>query len=380
MKLHEYQARALFKEYGIPVPEGTVARTPADAVAAAESLGLPVAIKAQAHIGGRGKAGGVKLVDDASGIASATETVLGLTIGGFPVTKVLVTPAVDIEKELYVSLLIDRNARKAVYIGCEEGGIDIETVAKVSPEKIVRREVPAHRLGRLSADSFTEFAERLCDDATQAAELATIMVSIGELFVGTDASLVEINPLIADTAGSLLALDARMVLDDNALFRHPDLFSLRDEELEDPDESRTREAGLSFVRMEGTIGCIVNGAGLAMATMDVIKHLGGAPANFLDIGGGASRDKVVAAFEVILKDPRVKVILVNIFGGITRCDEVARGMVAALDESDVQVPVFIRLTGTNEEDGRAILEGTQLIFAETLEDAAARAVNTGGAA
>jgi len=380
MKLHEYQAKELFKEYGIPVPEGTVARTPADAVAAAESLGLPVAIKAQAHTGGRGKAGGVKLVDDAAGIASATETVLGLTIGGYPVTKVLVTPAVDIEKELYVSLLIDRNLRRAVYIGCEEGGIDIETVARTAPEKIIRCEVPAHRLGALQAGFFTEFAEMLCDDATQAAELATIMVSIGELFVGTDASLVEINPLIADTAGSLLALDAKMVLDDNALFRHPDRLSLRDEELEDPDESRAREAGLSFVRMEGTIGCMVNGAGLAMATMDVIKHLGGAPANFLDIGGGASRDKVVTAFEVILKDPRVKVILVNIFGGITRCDEVARGMVSALNESDVHVPVFIRLTGTNEEDGRAILEGTQLIFAETLEEAAARAVNAGGAA
>ncbi len=380
MRLHEYQAKAFLENYGIPVLDRIVVRTPQEAVAAAESLGLPVVIKAQVHVSGRGKAGGVKIADDTAEVAAAAETVLALTIGGFPVTKLLVTPAVDIEKELYVSLLIDRNARKAVYIGCEEGGIDIETVAKVSPEKIVRREVPANRLGRLSADRFTEFAEQLRADPTQAAELATIMVSMGELFVGTDASLVEINPLIVDTAGSLLALDAKMVLDDNALFRHPDFLSLRDDEAEDPDERVAREAGLSFIRLHGSIGCIVNGAGLAMATMDVIKHLGGAPANFLDIGGGASRDKVAAAFTVVLKDPRVRVVLVNIFGGITRCDEVARGVAAAFDELDVKVPVFVRLTGTNEEEGRAILESSQLIVVETLEEAAARAVEVGGAA
>ncbi len=380
MKLHEFQAKELFKKHRIPVPEGIVAGTAEDALAAAASLGFPVAIKAQVHIGGRGKAGGVKLVSDGKDAAVVAEEILGLTIGGFPVKKVLVTPSVDIEHELYLSLLIDRNARKAVYIGCAEGGVDIEAVAKASPEKILRCELTARDLDNPPDKALTAFAEALCAKAGRASEVVAVMADIGRCFAATDASLIEINPLVVDASGAVIALDAKMVLDDNALFRHPELAELRDIDSEDEDELEADKAGVSFVRLEGSIGCVVNGAGLAMATMDVIKHLGGAPSNFLDIGGGARPEKVVTAFKMILKDPNVKVILVNILGGITRCDEVARGILTALEDFDVPVPIVIRLAGTNEAEGRALLEGTRLTFAETLEEGAKKAIEIGGGA
>lgn len=378
MKLHEYQAKALFEDYGIPAPDGIVAHTPKDAARAAQRLGLPVAIKAQVQAGGRGKAGGVALVGDAAQVAAEAEKIFALTIGGFPVRRVLVTQAVSIEKDLYLSLLIDRDARRAAFVGCAEGGVEIETAAKESPDRILRCEVPVCQLADVPRQLLVEFSRRLCSDRQLGAQVVDIMVRMGKLFTNTDASLIEINPLAVDSTGSLVALDAKMVLDDNALFRHPDLLRLRDDDSDDLDGLDTRRAGLSFVRLEGNIGCVVNGAGLAMATMDVIKRFGGEPANFLDVGGGAGRRAVPAAFEAILNDSRVKAVLVNIFGGITRCDEVARGILDALEQFDVAVPVVVRLTGTNETEGHALLEGAGLIFAETLEEAAARAVEIGG--
>jgi len=379
MKLYEYQAINLFENYGIPVLDGIVVETSQDAVAAAKSLGVPLAIKAQVHTGGRGKAGGVALVSDAARVAAEADRILTLTIDGLPVRRALVRQAVSVEKELYLSLLIDRNARKTAFIGCAEGGIEIETLAQQSPEKILRCEVPVSQLADVPRQFLGEFSQTLCTDPQLVAQVIDIMVRMGKLLVGRDASLIEINPLAADDRGSVVALDAKMELDDNALFRHPDLLRLRDEDLDDLDELDTRRAGLSFVRLEGNIGCVVNGAGLAMATMDAIEQFGGAPANFLDIGGAGGKN-VPAAFEAILKDTSVQVILVNVFGGITRCDEVARGILDALEQFDVAVPVVVRLTGTNETEGRALLEGAEVTFAETLEEAAACAVEIGGSA
>ena len=380
MKIHEYQAKELFRQAGIPAPGGIVATTPQEAVAAAAELGLPVVIKAQVHVGGRGKAGGVKLVREAAEVGSVAEAILGLTIKDLPVRKVLVTPAVDIAKEVYLSILLDRAARKVVFIGCSDGGVEIEQTAKDTPEKILRHECTAAELDALTPESLRPFAAKLFDSDSEAGQCADIMARMGKMFKECDASLVEINPLIVDGAGKVIALDAKMMLDDNALFRHEDLAALRDMDSEDVDEIDAKEAGLSFIRLDGGIGCMVNGAGLAMATMDTIKHFGGDPANFLDVGGSSDPKKVVTAFNMILKDSGVKVILINIFGGITRCDDIARGILASLEEMEVPVPIIIRLIGTNQEEGRALLEGTELHTAGTLEEGAQKAVAMGGAA
>jgi len=380
MKIHEYQAKDLFREYEIPAPEGQAVRTANEAVTAAEAYGLPVVLKAQVHVGGRGKAGGVKVVTKAEDIKPTAEKILGLTIKDLPVRQLLVTPAANIATEVYLSILIDRGARKAVFIGCAEGGVEIEVTAKVSPEKILRHEVPAAQLANATPDRFADFASKLFSDAGQAAQAAAIMAKMAKLFVEKDCSLVEINPLIVDDQGTVIALDAKMLIDDNALFRHPELVALRDMDSEDVDELAAKEEGLSFIRLDGNIGCMVNGAGLAMATMDTIKHFGGDPANFLDVGGSSNPKKVVAAFNMILKDPSVKVILINIFGGITRCDDIARGILASLEQSDVPVPIIVRLIGTNEEEGRKLLEGTELISATTLEEGATMAAKIGGKA
>ncbi|MBI4559646.1 MAG: ADP-forming succinate--CoA ligase subunit beta [Candidatus Hydrogenedentes bacterium] len=378
MKIHEYQAKALFKEYNIRTVDGVVATTPDEAVATARQMGLPVVLKAQVHVGGRGKAGGVKVVREAAQVAPTAKQILGLTIKGLPVRKVLVTPAVNIGKEVYLSLLIDRGKRKAVFIGCAEGGIEIEVTAKQSPEKILRCEVAAKDLARLDPGVLADFAEKLFPETGQADATAELMCRMGRLFAEKDASLIEINPLITDDQGQVIALDAKVLLDDNALFRHPELLTLRDLDSEDADELAAKEVGLSFIRLDGSIGCMVNGAGLAMATMDTIKHFGGAPANFLDVGGSSDPKKVVHAFKMILKDTEVRVILVNIFGGITRCDDIAKGLLASLKEFEVKVPIVIRLVGTNEAEGRALLEGTPLISAETLEAGATKAAEIGG--
>jgi len=379
MKLHEYQAKALFREAGIPCPQDKMVTTAKDAVATAESMGLPVVIKAQVHVGGRGKAGGVKVISNVADVAPTAETILGLTIKDLPVNKLMVTPAVNIEKEVYLSILLDRGARKVVFIGCADGGVEIEETAKTNPEAILRYEVAASELGNLDPSSLADFTSKLFSDANQAAATADIMVKMAKLFLDKDASLIEINPLITDDKGEVIALDAKMMIDDNALFRHPELEELRDMDSEDQDELDAHEEGLSFIRLDGNIGCMVNGAGLAMATMDTIKHFGGNPANFLDVGGSSDPKKVVAAFKLILKDPKVKSILINIFGGITRCDDIAKGILQSLEELDVPVPLVVRLVGTNEAEGQKLLEEIDLPTAKTLEEGATMASELGGA-
>lgn len=381
MKIHEYQAKTLFREAGIPAPGGILAVTPDAAAEAARALGLPVVLKAQVHTGGRGKAGGVQVVSTLANVAPTAARILALTIQGLPVRGILVTPAVDIASEVYLSLLVDRGTRETVFIGCAEGGVDIEQTARETPGKILRLPVEPDRLASLEGDvSTAAFARRLFLDEEQARQATAIMARMARLFVEKDCSLIEINPLVVTGSGDVLALDAKVLLDDNALFRHPELVALRDLDSEDADELAAKEAGLSFIRLDGDIGCMVNGAGLAMATMDTIHHFGGRPANFLDVGGSSDPAKVVTAFRMILQDPKVKVILINIFGGITRCDDIARGILQSLSECDVPVPIVIRLIGTNQAEGRRLLEGARLIPAATLEEAAVKAVEMGGRA
>ncbi|HNZ19534.1 MAG: ADP-forming succinate--CoA ligase subunit beta [Candidatus Hydrogenedentes bacterium] len=381
MKIHEYQAKTLFREAGIPAPGGILAVTPDAAAEAARALGLPVVLKAQVHTGGRGKAGGVQVVSTLADVAPTAARILALTIQGLPVRGILVTPAVDIASEVYLSLLVDRGTRETVFIGCAEGGVDIEQTARETPGKILRLPVEPDRLASLEGDvSTAAFARRLFLDEEQARQATAIMARMARLFVEKDCSLIEINPLVVTGSGDVLALDAKVLLDDNALFRHPELVALRDLDSEDADELAAKEAGLSFIRLDGDIGCMVNGAGLAMATMDTIHHFGGRPANFLDVGGSSDPAKVVTAFRMILQDPKVKVILINIFGGITRCDDIARGILQSLSECDVPVPIVIRLIGTNQAEGRRLLEGARLIPAATLEEAAVKAVEMGGRA
>ena len=381
MKIHEYQAKTLFREAGIPAPGGILAVTPDAAAEAARALGLPVVLKAQVHTGGRGKAGGVQVVSTLADVAPTAARILALTIQGLPVRGILVTPAVDIASEVYLSLLVDRGTRETVFIGCAEGGVDIEQTARETPGKILRLPVEPDRLVSLEGDASTAaFARRLFLDEEQARQATAIMARMARLFVEKDCSLIEINPLVVTGSGDVLALDAKVLLDDNALFRHPELVALRDLDSEDADELAAKEAGLSFIRLDGDIGCMVNGAGLAMATMDTIHHFGGRPANFLDVGGSSDPAKVVTAFRMILQDPKVKVILINIFGGITRCDDIARGILQSLSECDVPVPIVIRLIGTNQAEGRRLLEGARLIPAATLEEAAVKAVEMGGRA
>ncbi len=381
MKIHEYQAKTLFREAGIPAPGGILAVTPDAAAEAARALGLPVVLKAQVHTGGRGKAGGVQVVSTLADVAPTAARILALTIQGLPVRGILVTPAVDIASEVYLSLLVDRGTRETVFIGCAEGGVDIEQTARETPGKILRLPVEPDRLASLEGDASTAaFARRLFLDEEQARQATAIMARMARLFIEKDCSLIEINPLVVTGGGDVLALDAKVLLDDNALFRHPELVALRDLDSEDADELAAKEAGLSFIRLDGDIGCMVNGAGLAMATMDTIHHFGGRPANFLDVGGSSDPAKVVTAFRVILQDPKVKVILINIFGGITRCDDIARGILQSLSECDVPVPIVIRLIGTNQAEGRRLLEGARLIPAATLEEAAVKAVEMGGRA
>ena len=381
MKIHEYQAKTLFREAGIPAPGGILAVTPDAAAEAARALGLPVVLKAQVHTGGRGKAGGVQVVSTLADVAPTAARILALTIQGLPVRGILVTPAVDIASEVYLSLLVDRGTRETVFIGCAEGGVDIEQTARETPGKILRLPVEPDRLVSLEGDASTAaFARRLFLDEEQARQATAIMARMARLFIEKDCSLIEINPLVVTGGGDVLALDAKVLLDDNALFRHPELAALRDLDSEDADELAAKEAGLSFIRLDGDIGCMVNGAGLAMATMDTIHHFGGRPANFLDVGGSSDPAKVVTAFRMILQDPKVKVILINIFGGITRCDDIARGILQSLSECDVPVPIVIRLIGTNQAEGRRLLEGARLIPAATLEEAAVKAVEMGGRA
>jgi succinyl-CoA synthetase beta subunit len=372
MKLHEYQSKAIFAKFGIPIPRGRLATMANEAKPIAEELGGKAVIKAQVLVGGRGKAGGIRLAKTPKEAEELATLILGMEIKGLPVRKVLVDEAVSFTKEIYISITNDRTAHRPVIIASAAGGMEIEEVARVSPEKIIKvyidpllglRDYQARDLA-VSIDlprglwrSFTEVAQGLWS-----------------AYQACDADLAEINPLVITSDQRLLALDGKMIVDDNALFRHADLNEMRDLDAEDPAEVEARKYGLSYISLQGEIGCMVNGAGLAMATMDIIKMCGGNPANFLDIGGGAGAEKVAAALRIILDDQNVKVVLFNIFGGITRCDEVARGIITAMAEVKTKIPMVVRLVGTNAEEGLRILEEAHMITADTLLDAAKKAV------
>jgi succinyl-CoA synthetase beta subunit len=372
VKLHEYQSKQLFAKYGIPIPKGEIATTPEDARRIARDLGRRVVIKSQVLVGGRGKAGGVKLANTPDEAEAVAGQILGMNIKGLTVRKVLVDEAADIAQEIYLGIVLDRLQRRAVMMASAAGGIEIEEVARETPEKIVRVAVDPF-LG-LREYQTRQIAYGIGLRRELVKEFNTIAQGLYRCFVDLDASLAEINPLVLTGTGALQALDGKILIDDNALFRHPDLTALRDVDEEAPSETEARQRGLSYIKLDGEIGCMVNGAGLAMATMDMTKLFGGSPANFLDIGGGAQADKVAAALRIILADPHVKAVLFNIFGGITRCDEVARGIVAALEEVKPSVPMVARLVGTNEEEGRRILAAANLQTASTLAEAAQKAV------
>jgi len=375
VNLHEYQSKLRFADYGIPIPRGRVAPDPQTAYEIAKQLGVPVVIKAQVLTGGRGKAGGVKLARTPEEAQQRADEILGMDIRGHKVLKVLVDPASDIRTEIYLGVTNDRAARKPVMMASAQGGMDIEEVNRVSPEKIIREHI----------DPFLGLRDYQVRNLAYGIELPRelwkqfmqIAQALYRCYVESDATLAEINPLIIDGSGSLLAVDGKISIDDSALYRHPDLAEMRDTSAEPPAETQARAAGLSYIKLDGEIGCMVNGAGLAMATMDMTKLFGGSPANFLDIGGGARAEEVSTALRIILTDPNVKAILFNIFGGITRCDEVAMGIIKALGEVQVSLPMVVRLVGTNEEEGRRLLDEANIpnmITATTLAEAAQKAV------
>ncbi len=380
MNIHEYQAKDIFRRHGIPVPPGEVASTPEEAEQIARQYGGTVVVKAQVHAGGRGKAGGVKLAKTPAEAKSLASQILGLRIKDLPVQRVLVTPAADIATEAYVGIVVDRTSKRAVFMVSPAGGIDIEEVAAKTPDKIMRLAVdPAFGLLPFEAMRLGFF---LYDDVKKVRAAARIMEQLYAAFADVGASLAEINPLVTTPAGDVLALDAKIVVDDNELARRPDLAALRDESAEAPSEVSARRAGLTFVKLDGNVGCVVNGAGLAMATMDLVKYYGGEPANFLDIGGSSNPEKVVNALRIITADPNVKAILFNIFGGITRTDDVANGIVTATKTNPLKVPIVIRLTGTNEEIAVQILEKNGFSAMTDMDSAVQKAVQlaTGGKA
>lgn len=379
MKLHEYQSKQLFAKYGVPIPRGRVAATAAEARQIAEELGGRVVVKAQVLVGGRGKAGGIKLADTPDQAEELATQILSMELKGLPVRKVLVDEAANIEKEIYLGITNDRAARRPVMMASAEGGVEIEEVARRTPEKIIKIHIDP--LLGLRAYQTRDLALGIDLPREYWKEFANICFGLWEAYKANDATLAEINPLVITGEGHLLAVDGKMVIDDNALFRHPDLAEMRDLDVEAPAEIEARKYGLSYIKLDGSIGCMVNGAGLAMTTMDVIKLYGGEPANFLDIGGGANAEKVAAAFRIILSDPNVKAVLINIFGGITRGDEVAKGILAAMEEVKPKVPMVARIVGTNADEGRRLLANANMITAETLAEAAQKAVEAakGGA-
>ena len=372
MKLHEYQSKRIFAKYGVPIPRGDVATTPEEARRIAARLGKRVVIKSQVLVGGRGKAGGIRLANDPDEAEEVADQILGMNIKGLTVKKVLVDEAADIATEIYMGIVIDRARRRPVVMASAEGGVEIEEVARATPERIVRVAIDPF-LG-LQTYQGRELAYGIGLSKDLVRDFVKMAQSLYLAFVECDASLAEINPLVVTGQGQLLAVDGKMLLDDNALFRHFELAEMRDTDLESIEEEEARRHGLSYVKLDGEIGCMVNGAGLAMATMDIIKLYGGEPANFLDIGGGAQAEKVAAALRIILSDPNLKAVLFNIFGGITRCDEVARGILKALEGIETNVPMVARLVGTNEEEGRQILAEADMITAATLAEGAQKAV------
>jgi len=372
MKLHEYQSKQFFAKYGIPIPKGRVAANAEEAKHIAQELGDRVVIKAQVLVGGRGKAGGIRLAKSPEEAEELAAQILSMKIKELPVRKVLVDEAASIDKEIYLGITNDRSARKPVMMASSAGGVEIEEVARDAPEKIVKVYIdPLLGLRDYQARDIAAGIDLPRDHWRIFGQIAN---GLWQAYRESDATLAEINPLVITSKDQLLAVDGKMVLDDNALFRHPDLAEMRDLDVEDPSEIEARKYGLVFIKLDGDIGCMVNGAGLAMTTMDIIKLFGGSPANFLDIGGGASAEKVTAALRIILTDPNVKTVLFNIFGGITRGDEVARGILTAMNEVQTEMPMVIRLVGTNAEEGRQILSDADMITAETLADAAKKAV------
>ncbi|MCZ6759520.1 MAG: ADP-forming succinate--CoA ligase subunit beta [Gemmatimonadetes bacterium] len=380
MNLHEYQARVLLREGGIPVPEADVAVSPEEVAEIAGRVGGDggVVVKAQVHTGGRGKAGGVKLAKDAEEARSHAEAILGMTIKGLRVDKVLVAPIADIATESYLAVIIDRESQRPVVMVSRAGGVDIEEVAAATPEKIFRLAIDP-RYGILQHEAMS-LAFKLFDDIKLVRQAAAIISKLYVVFTQVGASLAEINPLASTPDGTVLALDAKIVVDDNELDRRPAIEALRDLSAEDPAEVEAREAGLSYVKLEGNVGCCVNGAGLAMATMDLVKYYGGEPANFLDIGGSSNPQKVITALKIISADSNVQSVLFNIFGGITRCDDVAKGIVAAIEEFELGRPLVIRLTGTNEREAVQILEKAGLTALLDMDEAVQKAVEMVGEA
>jgi succinyl-CoA synthetase beta subunit len=382
MKIHEYQAKAILARYGVAVPRGEVAFSGQEAGQVARRLGGGVVVvKAQIHAGGRGKAGGVRVVKSADEVEAAAKDLLGRTLvtpqtgpGGQQVSRLFIEEGLAIERELYVSLLVDRSTQRPVLMASAEGGVNIEDVAAETPEKIYRATIhPGLGLARFQAQRLA-FALGLSGDLVKKA--TAMLLALYDAFVATDASLVEINPLVVTRGGDLLALDAKMNFDDNALYRHADIRELRDMGEENPLEVEASKFSLNYIRLDGTIGCMVNGAGLAMATMDIIKLSGGMPANFLDVGGGANAEQIRNAFKILMADTNVKAVLINIFGGILRCDVLAAGVIAAVTELGVRVPIVIRMKGTNVEAGNQMLAGSGLNFttADTMSEAAERVV------
>jgi succinyl-CoA synthetase beta subunit len=372
MKLHEYQSKQIFSRYGIPIPKGRVAATASEARHIAEELGGRVVIKSQVLVGGRGKAGGIKVAKDPAEAEQFATQILSMEIKGLPVRKVLVDEAASIEQEIYLGITNDRAAKKPVIMASSAGGVEIEEVAKTNPEKIIKLHI--NPLLGIKDYQTRDVASGIDLPREYWKQFGEILKALWQVYLENDATLAEINPLVIGKDKRLIALDGKMLIDDNALFRHPQLSEMRDTDEDAPSEVEARKYGLTFIKLDGNIGCMVNGAGLAMASMDILKFFGGDPANFLDIGGGASADKVAAAMRIILTDPNVKAILFNIFGGITRCDEVAKGILTAMSEVKPKVPMVVRLVGTNAEEGRAILANANMITAETLADAAQKAV------
>ena len=380
MNIHEYQAKEILRGYGVPIPSGEVATTPEEAEAIARRIGRTVVVKAQVHAGGRGKAGGVKLAKTPEEALEKARAILGMQIKGLTVHKVLVTEAADIASEAYVGIILDRASKKPVFMVSPAGGIDIEEVAATTPDKILK--LPIDTRYGLSTYQAMRLGFFLYDDLIRARAAAKIMQQLFKAFVECGCSLAEINPLVVTPAGQVVALDAKMSIDDNELDRHPQLAAMRDPTAEAPSEVEARNANLTFIKLDGNVGCCVNGAGLAMATMDLVKYYGGEPANFLDIGGSSSPEKVVSALRIITADPNVRAILFNIFGGITRTDDVANGIVTAMRENPLKVPMVIRLTGTNEDIAMKILRDNGLSASADMDEAVQRAVAlaTGGRA
>jgi succinyl-CoA synthetase beta subunit len=372
MKIHEYQARDLFRKYGIPVPDGEVCHSVDEVKKKISDKDKLRVVKAQVLVGGRGKAGGVKLATTKAEAIEKAKQILGMDIKGITVEKVLVADAVDIEKEFYVGLINDRNVKAVTLMASSEGGVEIEEVAKTNPEKIIKMTIDPS-MGLMDWQA-RKVALQLFNDPKQVRQAAEILVKLYKLYIDTDASLAEINPLVLTPDKQVLAIDGKMNFDDNALFRQKEIIAMREADENEKKELEANAKGLSYIKLDGNIGCMVNGAGLAMATMDMIKLYGGEPANFLDIGGSSNPQKVIDAMNILLSDSNVKSVMINIFGGITRCDDVARGLVAALDQIKTDIPIVIRLSGTNAKEGLEIIEKTGLPVVKTMSEAAQKAI------